>query len=91
MLLKKENKLLEAQIKEVQNRCDQAEQNALKGGEKARIGIRIKFRKQTICRSQKNLCKSERQLKEQTYTQEEDTKNHERIQTMIINHQQKII
>ena len=99
MLLEKENKLLEAQIKDAQNRCDEAEQNALKGGKKAISTMETRIREleselnsenRRFADAQKNLCKSERQIKEQTYTQEEDIKNHERMQTMIDNLQQKI-
>ena len=39
---------------------------------------------------QKNLRKTERTIKELTYTQEEDRKNHERMQGLIDNLQQKI-
>merc|ERR1740128_1428761 len=35
MLLERDNKLLEAQVKDAQTRLDEAEQNALKGGKKA--------------------------------------------------------
>merc|ERR1719454_1661236 len=35
MMLERDKKLLEAQVKDAQNRCDEAEQNALKGGKKA--------------------------------------------------------
>ena len=35
MALERDKKLLEAQVKDAQNRCDEAEQNALKGGKKA--------------------------------------------------------
>ena len=99
MLLEKENKLLEAQIKDAQNRCDEAEQNALKGGKKAISTMETRIREleselnsenRRFADAQKNLRKSERQIKEQTYTQEEDGKNHERMQTMIDNLQQKI-
>ena len=99
MLLEKENKLLEAQIKDAQNRCDEAEQNALKGGKKAIstmetriIELKSELNSETrrFADAQKNLRKSEQQIKEQTYTQEEVGKNHERMQTMIDNLQQKI-
>merc|ERR1719154_917417 len=35
MMLERDKKLLEAQAKDAQNRLDEAEQNALKGGKKA--------------------------------------------------------
>merc|ERR1712147_80926 len=60
-------KLLEAQVKDAQNRVDEAEQNALK-----------------------DLRKSERHIKELTYQQDEDRKNHERMQALINQLQGKI-
>ena len=35
MLVERDRKLLEAQVKDMQSRLDEAEQNALKGGKKA--------------------------------------------------------
>ena len=99
MDLEKNNKLLEAQIKDAQNRCDEAEQNALKGGKKAISTMESRIREldselnaenRRSADAQKNLRKSERLIKELTYTQEEDRKNHERMQAMIDNMQQKI-
>ena len=99
MLLEKENRLLDAQIKDAQNRCDEAEQNALKGGKKAICTMETRIREleselnsenRRFADAQKNLRKSERHIKEQTYTQDEDMKNHERMQSMIDNQQQKI-
>ena len=99
MLLEKDNKLLEAQIKDAQNRCDEAEQNALKGGKKAIYTMETRIREleselnaenRRFSDAQKNLRKSERHIKELTYTQDEDRKNHERMQSMIDNMQLKI-
>jgi len=99
MHLEKNNKLLEAQIKDAQNRCDEAEQNALKGGKKAISTMESRIREleselnaenRRSADAQKNLRKSERLIKELSYTQEEDRKNHERMQAMIDNMQQKI-
>merc|ERR1719517_418982 len=67
MNLERDKKLLEAQVKDAQNRVDEAEQNALK-----------------------NLRKSERHIKELTYQQDEDRKNHERMQGLIDQLQGKI-
>merc|ERR1712193_544815 len=71
MMLERDKKLLEAQVKDGQNRVDEAEQNALKGGKKA-------------------MSKMESRIKELTYTQEEDRKNHERMQALIDQLQGKI-
>ena len=99
MLLERDNKLLEAQIKDAQNRCDEAEQNALKGGKKAVTTMESRIREleselnaenRRCSDAQKNLRKSERHVKELAYCQDEDKKNHERIQSMIDNMQNKI-
>merc|ERR1711951_143968 len=99
MSLERENKLLEAQIKDAQVRCDEAEQNALKGGKKAISTMESRIREleselnaenRRFSDGQKNLRKTERTIKELTYTQEEDRKNHERMQGLIDNLQQKI-
>ena len=99
MLLERDNKLLDAQLKDAQNRCDEAEQNALKGGKKAISTMETRIREleselnaenRRFADAQKNLRKSERHIKEQTYSQEEDRKNHERMQAMIDNLQLKI-
>ena len=99
MTLERDNKLLEAQIKDAQTRCDEAEQNALKGGKKAISTMESRIREleselnaenRRFSDSQKNLRKTERVIKELSYTQEEDRKNHERMQSMIDTLQQKI-
>merc|ERR1712083_1100113 len=89
MALERDKKLLEAQVKDAQNRLDEAEQNALKGGKKAMAKMETRIRElesemdaenRRFADAQKNLRKSERHVKELTYTQEEDRKNHERMQ-----------
>merc|ERR1740137_271543 len=92
MMLEKDKKLLEAQTKDAQNRLDEAEQNALKGGKKAIAKMDTRIREleseldaehRRMADAQKNLRKSERNVKEMTYTQDEDRKNHERMQALI--------
>merc|ERR1719290_389491 len=99
MMLERDKKLLEAQVKDAQNRVDEAEQNALKGGKKAmsKMESRIKELESELdaenrrgADAQKNLRMSERRVKELTYTQEEDRKNHERMQALIDQLQGKI-
>merc|ERR1712242_673826 len=81
--LEREKKLLEAQVKDMQARVDEAQTNALKGGKKAmtRMDTRIRELESEMdaenrrnADSQKNLRKSERKIKELTYSQEEDKK-----------------
>merc|ERR1711983_528569 len=90
--LEREKKLLEAQVKDMQARVDEAQTNALKGGKKAmtRMDTRIRELESEMdaenrrnADSLKNLRKSERKIKELTYSQEEDRKNHERMQGLI--------
>merc|ERR1719500_212696 len=99
MMLEADKKLLEAQVKDAQNRLDEAEQNALKGGKKAiaKMDTRIRELESELdaenrrsADAQKNLRKSERHMKELTYTQDEDRKNHERMQALIDQLQGKI-
>ena len=88
-LLERERRLLEAQVKDSQVRLDEAEVNWLKGGRKAVAKMETRIREleseleaenRRWGDAQKNLRKSERRIKELTYQQEEDRKNHERMQ-----------
>merc|ERR1712179_864064 len=99
MALERDKKLLEAQVKDASNRVDEAEQNALKGGKKAiaKMDTRVRELESELdaesrrCNdAQKNLRKSERQIKELSYQQDEDRKNHERMQGLIDQLQGKI-
>merc|ERR1711992_322336 len=99
MMLERDKKLLEAQVKDAQNRVDEAEQNALKGGKKALAKMETRIRElesefdaenRRLGDASKNLRKSERRVKELTYTQEEDRKNSERMQALIDQLQGKI-
>merc|ERR1712053_5506 len=95
----KDKKLLEAQCKDTGSRADEAEVNALKGGRKAMIKMETRIRELEseldaesrrngdIC---KNLRKSERTIKELTFSADEDKKNHERMQALIDQMQSKI-
>merc|ERR1712079_40662 len=97
--LERERRLLEAQVKDIQSRVDEAQANALKGGKKAmtRMDTRIRELESELdsesrrsSDAQKNLRKSERKIKELTYQQDEDRKNHERMQALIDQLQGKI-
>merc|ERR1712062_521511 len=97
--LEREKRLLEAQVKDMQARVDEAQTNALNGGKKAmtRMDTRIRELESEMdaenrrnADSLKNLRKSERKIKELTYAQEEDRKNHERMQGLIDQLQGKI-
>merc|ERR1712107_384616 len=82
-----------------QNRVDEAEQNALKGGKKAMTKMDTRIRElesemdaenRRCTDAQKNMRKSERKIKELTWEQDEDRKNHERMQALIDQLQGKI-
>merc|ERR1711973_648813 len=97
--LERDRKLLECQVKDMQSRLDDAEQNALKGGKKAMSKMDTRIREleseidaenRRMADAQKGLRKSERKIKELTYQQDEDRKNHERMQALIDQLQGKI-
>merc|ERR1740124_1362074 len=95
MMLERDKKLLEAQVKDAQTRFDEAEQNALKGGKKAiaKMDTRmceLEAENRRCADAQKNFRRSERHIKELAYTQDEDHKNHERMQALIDQLQGKI-
>ena len=95
----RDRKLLECQVKDVQQRLDEAEANALKGGKKAMNKMEGRIRElesevdaeaRRCADAVKNLRKSERRIKEMTYASDEDRKNHERMQTLTDQLQNKI-
>merc|ERR1712083_880715 len=95
----KDRKLLECQVKDMQQRLDEAETNALKGGKKAMNKMETRIRElesemdaenRRFGDAQKNLRKSERRIKELAFASDEDRKNHERMQGLIDQLQSKI-
>merc|ERR1711978_767884 len=95
----KDRKLLECQAKDMQQRLDEAETNALKGGKKAMNKMETRIREleseldaenRRFGDAQRNLRKSERRIKELSYAADEDRKNHERMQALIDQLQGKI-
>merc|ERR1712064_252546 len=99
MMLERDKKLLEAQVKDAQARLDDAEQAALKGGKKAMNKMETRIRElesemdaenRRLGDAQKNLRRSERRIKELSFASHEDRKNSERMQSLIDNLQGKI-
>merc|ERR1712050_564443 len=97
--LERERKLLDAQVKDMQSRVDEAQTQALKGGKKAMTKMDTRIREleseldaenRRMADAQKNMRKSERKIKELSYHQDEDRKNHERMQALIDQLQGKI-
>merc|ERR1711864_9553 len=95
----KARKVLEAQSKDMQQRLDEAETNALKGGKKAmnKMDTRIRELESELdaenrrqADAVKNLRRSERRIKELTFAADEDRKNHERMQALIDQLQGKV-
>ena len=95
----RDRKLLEVQVKDMQQRLDEAETNALKGGKKAmnKMDTRIRELESEVdaenrryADAAKNLRKSERRIKELTYAADEDRKNQERMQALVDQLQSKI-
>merc|ERR1712018_140954 len=95
----RDRKLLEVQVKDMQQRLDEAETNALKGGKKAmnKMDTRIRELESEVdaenrryADAPKNLRKSERRIKELTYAADEDRKNQERMQALVDQLQAKI-
>merc|ERR1719445_802725 len=99
MMNEKQRRLLETQAKEMQNRLDEAETNALKGGKKAMNKMETRIRElesemdaegRRMADAQKNLRKRERHIKEITYAADEDRKNRDRMQGLVEQLQGKI-
>jgi len=97
--LERDRRLLEAQAKDLHQRLDDAETNALKGGKKAMNKMESRIREleseldaenRRLGDAQKNLRRSERHIKELTFAADEDRKNHERMQSLIDQLQGKI-
>merc|ERR1712025_762886 len=95
----KDRKLLDCQVKDMQNRLDDAETNALKGGKKAMNKMETRIRElesevdaenRRMADAQKNLRKGERRIKEMTYAADEDRKNQERMTGLVDGLQGKI-
>merc|ERR1712060_650110 len=88
----KNRRSLECQVKDMQTKLDEAEQQAVKGGRKvtSRLEQKIKDLESQFDDEQRRLVEAEksqrrttRRIKELTFSQEEDHKNHERMQELV--------
>jgi septal ring factor EnvC (AmiA/AmiB activator) len=95
----KERKLLECQVKDIQQRLDESETNAIKGGKKAMLKMESRIREleseldaenRRLADAVKYLRKSELHIKELAFASDEDRKNHERMQGLLDQLQSKI-
>ena len=98
-MLERNRRLGDAQVKDMQNKLDEAESTALKGGKKAVNKLESRIRElesevdaenRRFGDSTKNLRKSERRIKELSFAADEDRKNHERMQSLVDQLQSKI-
>merc|ERR1711978_858718 len=79
--LERDRKILEAGVKDLHSRCDEAESNALKGGKKAMNKMETRIRElesetdaenRRLADSSKNLRRSERRIKDLSFAADED-------------------
>merc|ERR1712178_216345 len=89
----------EYQVKDMQTKLDEAEQLAMKGGRKVvqRLEQRIREsenqldeEQRRLVDAQKNQRRLDRRIKDLTFQQEEDHKNHERMQELVDKFQNKV-
>merc|ERR1712119_31527 len=94
----KNRRSLECQVKDMQTKLDEAEQQAVKGGRKvtSRLEQKIKDLESQFDDEQRRLVEAEksqrrttRRIKELTFSQEEDHKNHERMKELVDKQQNK--
>ena len=97
--IEKLRRALEAQVKELQARLDEAEASALKGGKKTiqklesrvrELEVELESEQRRYTETEKNLRKQDRRLKELAAQSDEDRKSHERSASQIDSLQQKI-
>merc|ERR1711936_925987 len=92
-------RVLDSQVKDMQTKLDEAEQLAVKGGKKvvsrlsqkiADLETQLDDEKRRMIEAQKSQRRTERRVKELTFSQDEDHKNHERMQELVDKLQNKV-
>jgi len=90
---------LDGQVKDMQTKLDEAEQVAVKGGKKVTSRLEQKIKdlesqmdeeQRRLVDAQKSQRRTDRRVKELTFSQEEDCKNHERMQELVDKLQNKV-
>merc|ERR1712106_1075750 len=90
---------LDGQVKDMQTKLDEAEQLAVKGGKKVTSRLEQKIKdlesqmdeeQRRLVDAQKSQRRTDRRVKELTFSQEEDCKNHERMQELVDKLQNKV-
>ena len=98
-LAERSRRVLDNQVKDMQTKLDEAEQLAVKGGKKvvSRLELKIKDlesqldgEQRRLVDAQKSHRRTERRVKELTFSQDEDQKNHERMQELVDKLQNKV-
>ena len=98
-MAERNRRVLDGQVKDMQTKLDEAEQLAVKGGKKviSRLELKIKDlegqlddEQRRLVEAQKSQRRTERRVKELTFSQEEDQKNHERMQELVDKLQNKV-
>ena len=87
------------QVKDMQTKLDEAEQLAVKGGKKVTSRLEQKIKdlegqmddeQRRLVEAQKSQRRTDRRVKELSFSQEEDAKNHERMQELVDKLQNKV-
>jgi len=95
----KNRRALDYQVKDVQCKLDEAEQLAVKGGKKVTSRLESKIKdlegqldeeQRKLVDAQKSQRRTERRVKELMFSQDEDCKNHERMQDLVDKLQNKV-
>merc|ERR1719250_169421 len=98
-LAERSRKNLDYQVKDMQTKLDEAEQLAVKGGKKVTSRLEQKIcdletqfddEQRRLIEAQKSQRRTDRRIKELTFSQEEDHKNHERMQQLVDKLQSKV-
>jgi len=98
-MCEKNRKALDFQVKDMQTTLDEAEQMAMKGGKKITSRLEQKIKdlesqlddeQRRLVDAQKSQRRTERRIKELTFSQDEDHKNHERMQELVDKLQNKV-
>ena len=98
-MAERSRRVLDNQVKDMQTKLDEAEQLAVKGGKKviSRLEQKIKDLESQLDEEQRRLVdaqksqrRTERRVKELTFSQDEDQKNHERMQELVDKLQNKV-
>ena len=98
-MAERNRRVLDNQVKDMQTKLDEAEQLAVKGGKKVVYRLEQKIadlenqlddEKRRLIEAQKSQRRTERRVKELTFSQDEDHKNHERMQELVDKLQNKV-